>query len=75
MRRALVLGEGGLTGIAWELGMPAGLDEHGVDLSAPVTRAGGPVETVEQQRSRLAAAQAVASHRTRPPERRSASAC
>ncbi|MBT2230455.1 patatin-like phospholipase family protein [Nonomuraea sp. NEAU-A123] len=34
MRRALVLGGGGVTGIAWELGMLAGLAEHGVDLSS-----------------------------------------
>ena len=30
--RALVLGGGGITGIAWELGMLACLAEHGVDL-------------------------------------------
>jgi NTE family protein len=30
--RALVLGSGGVTGIAWELGMLVGLAEHGVDL-------------------------------------------
>ncbi|HEV7450709.1 MAG TPA: patatin-like phospholipase family protein [Pseudonocardiaceae bacterium] len=30
--RALVLGSGGITGIAWELGLLAGLAEHGVDL-------------------------------------------
>ncbi|MGH3919034.1 MAG: patatin-like phospholipase family protein [Pseudonocardiaceae bacterium] len=30
--RALVLGGGGITGIAWELGVLAGLAEHGVDL-------------------------------------------
>ncbi len=30
--RALVLGGGGITGIAWELGMLAGLAEHGVDI-------------------------------------------
>jgi NTE family protein len=30
--RALVLGGGGITGIAWELGMLSGLIEHGVDL-------------------------------------------
>lgn len=30
--RALVLGSGGVTGIAWELGMLAGLADHGVDL-------------------------------------------
>jgi NTE family protein len=30
--RALVLGSGGITGIAWELGMLAGLAEHGIDL-------------------------------------------
>ena len=31
--RALVLGGGGITGIAWELGMLAGLAERGVDLT------------------------------------------
>jgi NTE family protein len=33
VRRALVLGGGGITGIAWELGIPAGLAELGIDLS------------------------------------------
>jgi len=32
--RALVLGGGGITGIAWEIGILAGLAEHGVDLTA-----------------------------------------
>lgn len=32
--RALVLGAGGITGIAWELGLVAGLAEHGVDLTS-----------------------------------------
>jgi NTE family protein len=32
--KALVLGGGGITGIAWEIGMIAGLAENGVDLSA-----------------------------------------
>ena len=32
-RRALVLGGGGVTGIAWETGMLAGLAEAGIDLS------------------------------------------
>jgi NTE family protein len=31
--RALVLGGGGVTGVAWELGLLAGLVEHGVDLT------------------------------------------
>ncbi|MGN9812609.1 patatin-like phospholipase family protein [Micromonospora sp. BQ11] len=31
--RALVLGGGGVTGIAWELGVLAGLRDHGVDLT------------------------------------------
>jgi NTE family protein len=31
--RALVLGGGGVTGIAWELGMLAGLADHGADLT------------------------------------------
>ena len=34
MRRALVLGGGGITGIAWEIGVVAGLVEAGVDLRA-----------------------------------------
>ncbi|MBA2773291.1 MAG: patatin-like phospholipase family protein [Nocardioidaceae bacterium] len=33
-QRALVLGGGGITGIAWELGVLAGLKERGVDLTA-----------------------------------------
>lgn len=33
MGRALVLGGGGITGIAWELGMLSGLREQGVDLT------------------------------------------
>ena len=33
-RTALVLGGGGITGIAWEIGVLAGLAEAGVDLSA-----------------------------------------
>jgi len=33
-RRALVLGGGGITGIAWELGVVAGLAEAGVDLTS-----------------------------------------
>lgn len=33
-RRALVLGGGGVTGIAWELGLLAGLAEAGVDLTS-----------------------------------------
>jgi NTE family protein len=32
MGRALVLGGGGVTGIAWEIGVLAGLHEHGVDV-------------------------------------------
>lgn len=32
-RTALVLGGGGLTGIAWEIGLLHGLAEHGVDLT------------------------------------------
>lgn len=33
-RRALVLGGGGVTGIAWETGLIAGLAERGIDLAA-----------------------------------------
>ena len=31
--RALVLGGGGVTGVAWEIGLLLGLAEHGADLS------------------------------------------
>src|SRR3954462_4930418 len=31
--RALVLGGGGVTGVAWEIGLLHGLAEHGVDLT------------------------------------------
>ena len=34
MSRALVLGGGGVTGVAWEIGVLAGLADAGVDLSA-----------------------------------------
>ncbi len=34
MSRALVLGAGGVTGVAWEIGVLAGLAEAGVDLAA-----------------------------------------
>jgi NTE family protein len=33
MNRALVLGGGGITGVAWELGMLCGLRERGIDLA------------------------------------------
>jgi NTE family protein len=33
-RRALVLGGGGVTGIAWEIGVIAGLADRGIDLAA-----------------------------------------
>jgi NTE family protein len=33
VEKALVLGAGGVTGIAWEIGILAGLAEHGVDLT------------------------------------------
>ena len=33
-RRALILGGGGVTGIAWELGLLAGLAESGVELTS-----------------------------------------
>ncbi len=33
-RRALVLGGGGVTGIAWEIGVVAGLADRGIDLAA-----------------------------------------
>lgn len=39
-RKALVLGGGGITGIAWELGILAGLAEAGVDLASADTVVG-----------------------------------
>jgi NTE family protein len=40
MSRALVLGGGGITGIAWELGLLAGLAEKGIDILSPDTVVG-----------------------------------
>jgi len=37
MRRALVLGGGGITGIAWEIGLLKGLTDAGIDLSGADT--------------------------------------
>jgi hypothetical protein len=37
MKRSLVLGGGGVTGVAWELGILAGLAEQGVDLTGADT--------------------------------------
>jgi NTE family protein len=37
VKRALVLGGGGVTGVAWELGILAGLHEQGVDLTGADT--------------------------------------
>ena len=34
LRRAVVLGGGGVTGVAWEVGLLLGLAEAGVDLGA-----------------------------------------
>ena len=36
-RTALVLGGGGITGIAWEIGLVAGLADAGVDCPAPIS--------------------------------------
>lgn len=40
MTRALVLGGGGLVGIAWEIGILTGLAEAGCDLSGPLHESG-----------------------------------
>ncbi len=40
MTRALVLGGGGITGIAWEIGLLAGLAEKGIDILSPDTVVG-----------------------------------
>lgn len=40
MTNALVLGGGGVTGIAWELGVLHGLAEHGIDLTSADTLIG-----------------------------------
>lgn len=40
MTNALVLGGGGITGIAWELGVLQGLAEHGIDLTGADTLIG-----------------------------------
>ncbi|OZM72793.1 hypothetical protein CFN78_14365 [Amycolatopsis antarctica] len=69
--RALVLGSGGITGIAWELGVLAGLAERGVDLGTADlvvgTSAGAVVGASAEYtaRYRLELAERVAEPRTR----------
>jgi hypothetical protein len=42
--RALVLGSGGVTGIAWETGKLAGLAEAGIDLTSADLVVGTPLD-------------------------------
>ena len=69
MRRALVLGGGGITGLAWEIGLVAGLAESGVRLGAASdvigTSAGSVVGTWIASGGDLA--HAAASQREDPP--------
>ncbi len=69
--RALVLGGGGVTGVAWELGMIAGLAEKGVDLTSAdlvvgtsagsvvgaLVTSGDPIEEAYQRQLRPATAE------------------
>jgi len=68
--RAIVLGGGGVTGIAWEIGVLIGLADDGVDLQADAvigTSAGAFVGTALAGRADLAAA-FDAEHRPAPEE-------
>jgi len=63
MGRALVLSGGGVTGIAWELGVIAGQADAGVDVTAAAdlivgTSAGAAVAAFERSGSRVLVAQA-----------------
>lgn len=68
MEKALVLGGGGVTGIAWEIGILAGLAEHSVDLTDADlvigTSAGSVVGVDVRSGTRL---EDLYRHQTRPP--------
>src|SRR3954466_9530987 len=69
-RTALVLGGGGITGIAWEIGVLAGLAEAGVDLSnADLVVGTSAGSVVGAQLTRGAALDWLYERQLEPPER------
>ncbi|MDT0304827.1 patatin-like phospholipase family protein [Streptomonospora wellingtoniae] len=69
MGRTLVLGGGGVTGIAWELGVLAGLREAGLDLSAADTVVGTSAgSVVGAQITSGAAIEDLYARQLRPPD-------
>lgn len=68
MRRALVLGGGGVTGVAWELGILAGLHEQGVDLTGADTVIGTSAGSVVGTRITTGTLEAAYTDQLRPPD-------
>lgn len=68
MKRSLVLGGGGVTGVAWELGILAGLAEQGVDLTGADTVIGTSAGSVVGTRITTGTLDAAYTDQLRPPD-------
>jgi NTE family protein len=68
VKRALVLGGGGVTGVAWELGILAGLAENGVDVTGADTVIGTSAGAVVGTRITTGALDVAYSDQLRPPD-------
>jgi NTE family protein len=68
MRRALVLGGGGVTGVAWELGVLAGLARNGVDLTGADTVIGTSAGSVVGTRITTGSLEVAYADQLRPPD-------
>jgi NTE family protein len=68
MKRSLVLGGGGVTGVAWELGILAGLAEQGVDLTGADTVIGTSAGSVVGTRITTGTLEAAYTDQLRPPD-------
>ncbi|MFL6021940.1 MAG: patatin-like phospholipase family protein [Marmoricola sp.] len=68
MKRALVLGGGGVTGVAWELGLLAGLAGNGVDLTDAGSVIGTSAGSVVGTRITTGTLDAAYADQLRPPD-------
>lgn len=68
MHRSLVLGGGGVTGVAWELGVLEGLRREGVDLTGADTVIGTSAGSVAGTRITTGSLEAAYDDQLRPPE-------
>jgi len=68
VKRALVLGGGGVTGVAWELGLLAGLLQQGVDLTGADTVIGTSAGSVVGTRITTGSLEVAYTDQLRPPD-------